>query len=213
MTGNMAQDVVNSITGIPGKLGSLAKTLFGAGKDLMQGMWDGMTSLLGAGGAFALDIGKGIANAAIGFINTQIIDNFNAGIDAIGFSKWGVSFNLGDLVPDVPHIPTLHGGGLVPGMFGKEAVALLEAGELVVPANLVRIMAKGARAPSPTSIYNTGGNANNTFNVAVNVAGMVDVEGVRQQILAEVARQFDREAANAGMRSPTTAHGVGLGRL
>lgn len=37
--------------------------------------------------------------------------------------------------PDVPLIPTFHDGGVVPGRPGEEVLALLEAGERVVPAD------------------------------------------------------------------------------
>ncbi|PSL02888.1 hypothetical protein CLV30_109196 [Haloactinopolyspora alba] len=112
---DMWNGVISFLSGLPGKI-----------SNAVSGMWDGIT------------------DAFKGAINT-IIDGWN------GFSlsipsvdgDWngplpGGGFTIGGWSLDTPNIPRLHSGGIVPGSPGQEALAILQAGEKVTPANQVR---------------------------------------------------------------------------
>lgn len=122
----IAQGVWDFFTGLPGtiveKIGDLGETLLSAGGDLMQGLWDGITNVAEG----AVDLGKDIVNAIVGFINDNLIDNINDGIASV----W--EYLPGD-PPQIPHIPELAAGGIV----STPTIALIgEAGpELVLPLN------------------------------------------------------------------------------
>jgi TP901 family phage tail tape measure protein len=77
------------------------------------------------GGAF-----KGALNTAIDFVNWGI-DKINGLIGGINY----VGGFVGLSIPTIPHIPRMHTGGVVPGAPGSEMLAILQAGETVIPAN------------------------------------------------------------------------------
>jgi phage-related protein len=76
------------------------------------------------GGAF-----RGAMNLAIDFVNRGInsINMLIGGVNRIG-SMVGLS------VPMIPNIPRFHDGGVVGGRPGSEQLAILQAGETVIPA-------------------------------------------------------------------------------
>lgn len=99
-----ALDFYNWITGLPGRIGNA----------------------LGSLGGFIGNAFKAGINAAIGWLNW--------GIDKINGLIYGINVinPFGD-IPYIPHIPRFHTGGLVPGTQGSEMLAVLQAGERVIP--------------------------------------------------------------------------------
>jgi tape measure domain-containing protein len=118
--------VATAIVDLPGKLGELATKLL----DWIGGLPTQITDK--AKGMFS-----GIANAFIAAINWIIrtwnglslqlpeIDTHIPGIGKVG------GFTLD--TPDFPEIPSFHTGGVVPGRGGQDVLAMLQAGEVVVP--------------------------------------------------------------------------------
>lgn len=129
---NVVDAVIRFFRELPGKLlgiiGDIGRVALEAGKTIIRKLLEG----LGQSAGFAADVGKAIANAAVDFINSQIIDRIN---DALEFSipnplPGDNDFDIDP--PDLPHIPRLHGGGFVTGPAGGEVLAVLEVGEEVI---------------------------------------------------------------------------------
>lgn len=107
-------------------------------------VWDGIQSAVKTG-----------VNAVIGFINIMIrawnsLDFEIPKVHVPGTNLDFGGFNVG--LPDIPEIPKLHSGGVVPGRRGAEVPAILQAGEVVLTA------AQAAGLNKPV----------NTFNITVN---------------------------------------------
>ena len=73
-----------------------------------------------------VNMANGMANAFKGGFNA-IAGFWNRTIGAISFD---LPFGIGGF--DVPNMPTLHEGGIVPGRAGMDVAAILQAGELVI---------------------------------------------------------------------------------
>jgi phage-related minor tail protein len=119
-------DLLRFVGSIPGKIvsgiGSLGRLLWNKGKELIQGLVDGIA----AAASFVGNVAKNIVNGVIGFVNRNIIDGIN---DLLEFTIMGITINP----PDIPHIPRLHEGGEFYSPEG-EGLAILRSGELVVTA-------------------------------------------------------------------------------
>lgn len=99
-------DVVGFFTSIPGKIGGIAGAIGGIFKDVL--------------------------NAPIGLIN-GLIDGINTILSHVPLQgHFGIP-NFG--AHAIPQIPKFHSGGIVPGAPGSEMMAILQAGERVIPAN------------------------------------------------------------------------------
>lgn len=83
-------------------------------------------SSIGAGLKEALNFAIGVLNRGIDAINVLI----NGANSALGWT----GFHIGN----IPHIPRLHTGGIVPGSGGSEMLAILQAGEQVTPTGGVQ---------------------------------------------------------------------------
>lgn len=94
-----------------GWLGNIAGKIGG----FFSGMWDGM---------------KAGAKAALNWV----IDRLNDAVKALNFLIKGINYIPGVSIPYIPLIPKLHQGGVVPGVAGSEMLAVLQAGERVIPA-------------------------------------------------------------------------------
>lgn len=123
-----AGELVEWVRGLPGKLasaiGDLGSLLYNKGRDLMQGLVNGIS----AAASFVGNTAKTIVNAVIGFINDKVIGGINSLLE---FKVMGVTINP----PDIPRIPLLANGAIVDrptlavvGEAGPEAVIPLSAG-------------------------------------------------------------------------------------
>jgi hypothetical protein len=99
-------------------------------------VWDWLKGLPGRIG----DVFK----AAAGFISLPFRMEFNAIARLWNNTIGKLSFHVPDWVPglggkgfSMPDLPTMHGGGIVPGPPGSEQLIRAQAGELVTPANQV----------------------------------------------------------------------------
>jgi hypothetical protein len=116
---------VSFVTGLPGKIvrgiGNLGGLLVSKGRELIQGLVDGI-----AGAAsFVGNVARNVVNSVIGFINRNVIDGIN---NLLEFTVAGITINP----PDIPRIPTLHSGGVFDsGTSSGEGLALLRDDELV----------------------------------------------------------------------------------
>ena len=117
--------------------------------DKMVGFIEGLPARFGKIGGHLWDwlqVGlKGALNGAISLLNM--------GIDAVNAITHGLSdaWTWAGIpaIPQIPHIPKLHGGGIVPGAPGSETLAILQAGERVTPAG----------AAGPGVVYVAAGDA------------------------------------------------------
>lgn len=129
-TSRAVNGVVGFFAALPGRIGGLAGAIGNAaleiGKKIMSSIVDGIRGFTG----FVTDIGKAIVNAAIDFINRQIIDRINRAVE-IKIKGAGPLPDININPPDIPHIPRLAQGGIVT----RPTLALVgEAGpEAVVP--------------------------------------------------------------------------------
>lgn len=123
-----ATELVTWLQGLPGRLagslGNLGTLLVQKGKDLMQGLVNGISSAAG----FVGDVAKNIVNSVIGFVNKNVIDGIN---NLLEFKVAGVTINP----PDIAKIPKLANGAIVDrptlaviGEAGREAVIPLSSG-------------------------------------------------------------------------------------
>lgn len=112
------------------------KSVVGAVIDWIKGAWNGMISffsgIVNAIGNVFSGIGNAIKNAFKAAINF-VIDILNGAVWALNKIIDGINFVPGVEIPHIPKIPRLHTGGVVPGMLGSEQLAILQAGERVVP--------------------------------------------------------------------------------
>ena len=124
-TVSRALALVGWVAGLPGMIvgaiGNLGGLLVQKGRDLIQGLVDGI-----AGAAsYVGNVAKNIVNAVIGFVNDNVISGIN---NLLEFSVMGVKVNP----PDIPRIPRLHSGGVFDsGTSAGEGLALLRDDELV----------------------------------------------------------------------------------
>lgn len=88
-------------------------------------------------GRAASAVWNGVGNGLKEALNFAI-GILNRGIDGINFLTGNLSraWSWTGLpgIPAIPHIPRLHTGGVVPGNAGSEMLAILQAGERVIPA-------------------------------------------------------------------------------
>lgn len=85
-------------------------------------------------GGFFSNMWEGMKSGAKAALN-WVIDRLNNAVDALNFLIGGINLLPGVSIPYIPHIPRLHQGGVVPGAPGSEMLAVLQAGERVIPAD------------------------------------------------------------------------------
>jgi phage-related protein len=107
----------------------------GAAIDWIKGVWNGIPAFFSGivttiGNIFS-GIGGAIKGAFKGALNF-VIDMLNAVINFTNKIIYGINLinPFGD-IPDIPKIPRLHSGGIVPGLPGEERLMMLQAGEKV----------------------------------------------------------------------------------
>ena len=130
--GGFIGSLVDTLTGLPGRV-------WGA----LSGMWD-----------FLGDQFRNVINGIVGLWNNLAIPSFTIG-------GWSTPF--GDLPSwttpriDFPDLPRLHSGGFVPGSPGSEVLAVLQAGELVLPvADVNPAGSPAATGLGPAVVFEAG---------------------------------------------------------
>jgi hypothetical protein len=153
---NGIEGVLSFFRQLPGRIlafqGAMLSAGLSIGAAIIRGIGRGLSNAVGIAG----DIGGAVARAAKNAVNS-IISRINS---ALEFTIPGPG-PLPDIHINPPDIPRLHGGGVIGGTPGSEALRILQAGERVFTAEqahaLGRILA-GAVQPSPALVI-TG----NTF--------------------------------------------------
>ena len=170
------QNTIDSIASLPGEILGLVGAVGGAavsvGSAIIHGIADGVSQAVSVVG----DIGAAIVNAMIGFINSNVIDPINSALDISFDAGWPIG-EISIDTPDIPHIPRFHTGGVVPGRPGDEMLAILQAGEQVIPAS-----AMGAATSSSSS-----GAA-----IVVHVHGTVVTDRELDQVVASALARHER---------------------
>lgn len=120
------QDVGNFLSGLPGKISSLATDVYNAGANLMSSLLNGFLSAGGAVGNFA----KSIVNDVIDALNVALPHHFTLGVDE-------GPVHLHQTIPLFPTIPPLANGGIIPASVGGQFFLGGEGGspEAVLPLN------------------------------------------------------------------------------
>ena len=147
---DVAPDLLKALGTLVGDIGRWIVTdgldlLFDLGKELGSGLIDGLIDALGATISGLGTVAKGVVNAIIGLINTQVIDRIN---NLLEFEIAGFTVNP----PDIGHITELAEGGIVTsptlaqiGEAGPEAVVPLDrAGSMGGGMNVTVNMPPGA---------------------------------------------------------------------
>lgn len=129
---NMFDAVVGFFTSLPGRLRNLIGSLASAGRDLAAGLVRGLLDALANAGGAAVDFARSVFNALAGFVNRNVVDRINRALE-FRIEAFGVGVDINP--PDIPQIPTMHSGGVVPGPPGAEVLRILEAGEAVLTAD------------------------------------------------------------------------------
>lgn len=136
--------IYNRIAGIGAALWNTARDAVVSAINWIKNIWQGLINWFGGvGDAIGRALGnlasilgavfRGAINAVIGALNWAVDHTLNWLVDrANDVIRWvpGVPY-----IPRIPHIPTLHDGGIVPGPAGSETLALLKAGETVLPTH------------------------------------------------------------------------------
>lgn len=117
------------------------KNLVGTVVQWIKDRWNGLVSwfrsIPGAIGRALGSLGSIIGGVFKGAVNV-LINALNWGVDRINSLIHGMNAAITLVpgvsgIPDIPHIPTLHSGGVVPGMLGQDVLTVLQAGEHVTP--------------------------------------------------------------------------------
>lgn len=114
----------------------IVSDVWGAIKSAFSAAWDFMSGIFDKIGHAVANVWNGFGDGLKAAIN-GVIWILNKGIDGINGLLHGINATLGWTglhIGDVPHIPKLHQGGIVPGVAGSEMLTVLQAGERVIPA-------------------------------------------------------------------------------
>lgn len=128
---NVFGTIVSVISGAAGTIG----TIIGNIRGTFTGIVDFISGLPGRIGRAASGMWDGIWQAFRGAINAII-----RGWNSIKFTIPKIEFagiTVGGFTIGTPNIPTLHAGGIVPGVPGSDVPAILQAGEQVIPRSRV----------------------------------------------------------------------------
>lgn len=167
--------VVGFVASLPGRIGALAGAMFFAGVSLGGAVVDGIKAGAQNAAGFAIDIAGAILDAFKKGWNSvaRAINEFIP--DQIGFdTPFGF---LGVNLPDNP-LPRFHSGiASVPGPPGSEMLAILQAGERVIPASQNRTVGGAA-----------GGNS---YSIVVQVAPGADLARAGAEMI-EAIKAYER---------------------
>jgi F0F1-type ATP synthase membrane subunit c/vacuolar-type H+-ATPase subunit K len=164
---------IDFIAGMPGRILGLLASFASAGKSLAGAIVDGIANGVVSLVSRATDAAKSFANAVIGFINRNVIDKINAMLQFKIAIPGAPDININ--APDLPRIPTFHGGGRASGvsfsgMSNDEVVALLRRDETILtPPQLGAVLGAGG-----------GGTV---INLVVQVAPTADLASVGGEVV------------------------------
>jgi uncharacterized protein YoxC len=116
----------NTVKAVIGDVGRFIKQIWGD-------IWGFLSGIFAKIGNAVSSVWDGLGNGLKAALNA-VIGVLNHGIDAINALIHGINWLPGVNIHDIPHIPRLHTGGIVPGSAGREMLAVLQAGEQVIPA-------------------------------------------------------------------------------
>lgn len=116
------------------------KTAVGGAVDWIRGAWDGVgrffedfpgriTRALSGLAAVIVAPVKGAINAVIDALNWALRHSINWAIGTANDIVASIPGMPHQVIPKIPEIPRLHGGGTVPGMPGTDVLVLAQAGE------------------------------------------------------------------------------------
>lgn len=206
--GDKISAIVGFVTGIPGRIAATISTLWNGLKDGITAAKDFVTNTIDK----IVDTAKGIGRRLSGIadiIKAPFKAAFN-GVAVIWNNTLGrVHFNIPGWVPGVggkgfsfPKMPTMHTGGLVPGAKGSEVLALLQAGELVIPADVVAAMDRGPR-PAPVTASAGVTSVAPTVLVEVDATGAIMTPDMPGKIV-----ELLEKAIAAGHQTPRLARSL-----
>lgn len=125
----------NIVIGVFNAVGGFIKDVFMGAVNFIVGLWNNLinfiTGIPQRIGQVLASLGSFIGNAFKMGLNVAI-DFLNGAIDLINKLIYGINLiNPFADIPNIPHIPRMHTGGIVPGAPGTEQLAILQAGERV----------------------------------------------------------------------------------
>lgn len=122
-------DVVSKIIGVQIKVWTTAFDIVKAAIRVLQDVFKGLGDFIGRVFSTVGGVVKGAINGVIGIIN-GVISAINGIQVHIHFGPVNLDWNG----LNIPHIPRLHAGGIVPGAPGTDVLTMLQAGERVIAA-------------------------------------------------------------------------------
>lgn len=178
----------NLVGSLPGRIGALIPQMIAAGRNLIAGLFSGLSQA----GGFVGDLASKIASSIKGLLN-RVIGGINSGIASIDDALPGIS---------LPRIPQLATGGLTTGA----GLAQIHPRELVLPLEDRRVIDLLARAMSTAATSRAPGTADRVgagtpeFDVRVFI-GDTELKGLVDVQISERDRATrDRVRARAGRR-------------
>jgi len=156
------------LTGFMQGIGDLPAKVLGVIGDAMSGLVGAITAMPGKIADAARGMFDGIWQAFRGAINS-IIRGWNSLTFSMPSIDLGPLGKVGGFTIGTPNIPYLHAGGIVPGAPGSDVLAVLQAGERVIPRS------------------RAGGEAGQ--QQVINVGG-IHISGVGSDVSASAARRF-----------------------
>ncbi|NIJ10629.1 phage-related protein [Saccharomonospora amisosensis] len=155
------------------------KNVVSGAVNFIKNLWNGIPGFFrgivsGIGRVFG-GIGNAIKNAFKGAINF-VIDLLNGAVTAVNGLIGGINLIPGVSIPRIPHIPKFHQGGIVPGAPGSETLAILQAGERVIPAG--RADRAGGQAQMSVGFHGNTDSAVATLIMGLIRSGDIQIAGV-----------------------------------
>lgn len=207
-------------SGLPGRIvstvGDLGGRLLGAGRSLIQGLWNGAkdigaksiswaaglpgrivsgvgdlsSKLLDAGGDLIRGFARGLQNAWNAFASRFKIKVGEVSIAGHKIGGWSWS--------PLPQLHVFHQGGVVPGVAGREVLAVLQAGERVLRADdpLNRAISRQRPAPAAAGTLTPAGGAGGGGGIVI--SGPITFAQVPPARMAQLADDLAWHARTAG---------------
>lgn len=140
----------NFFIGLPAKIGTFLKAapgvMLGFGVSIVSGLANGISGAVGLVSSAVSDVVSAVTSlpGRIGNVGKAVADAITSAFTS-AYDTVARAFNstVGDGITvlghhiGVPHLPVFHQGGLVPGSNGEDVLAVLQAGEMVIPRDQV----------------------------------------------------------------------------